>query len=202
MALPKTYRAVARFGAVSSTGDPEGEITETGRLPPDPLELPTGTILQRPPVHSAVKVAGERAYRRARRGETVELAEREVVVHRFEQLWREGDRAAFEISCSAGTYIRSLVADLGDAYCEELRRTAIGPFHVEDADPERLLALEEALAFLPAVELAEEDARAAAHGRAVPGAGEGVVRLLDRSGIVALAEPRDGQLKPIVGFRG
>jgi tRNA pseudouridine55 synthase len=202
MALPKTYRAVARFGAISSTGDPEGEITETGRMPPEPLELPTGTIRQRPPAHSAVKVDGERAYRRARRGEAVELPEREVTVHRFEQLWREGDRAGFEIECSAGTYVRSLIADLGDAYCEELRRTAIGPFRVQDADPERLIALEEALGFLPAVELAEEDARAAAHGRAVPGAGEGVVRLLDEAGIVALAEPRDGRLKPIVGFRG
>lgn len=144
MALPKTYRAVARFGAVSTTGDPEGEITETGAIPPDPLELPVGDITQRPPAYSAVKVGGVRAYKRARRGEEVELPERQVTVYRFDQLWRRGDRAEFEIECSSGTYVRSLIADLGDAYCESLRRTAIGPFRVEDADS--FLPLADALA--------------------------------------------------------
>lgn len=133
MELPKTYRVVARFGAVSTTGDPDGEITETGRIPADPLALPTGRVLQRPPAYSAVKVHGVRAYRLARRGERVELPEREVTVHRFEQVWRRGDRAEFEIECSSGTYVRSLVADLGDAYSESLRRTAVGPFSVEEA---------------------------------------------------------------------
>src|SRR3954463_13309018 len=69
MALPKAYRAVARFGAVSTTGDPEGEIAETGVMPAGPLELPSGPIRQRAPAFSAVRVAGERAYVRARRGE-------------------------------------------------------------------------------------------------------------------------------------
>ncbi len=69
--LPKTYVAVARFGAVSSTGDPEGEITETGLVPSGELALPTGVVRQRPPAFSAVKVGGERAYRLARRGEAV-----------------------------------------------------------------------------------------------------------------------------------
>jgi tRNA pseudouridine55 synthase len=146
MSLPKAYRVVARLGATSTTGDPEGEITETGRLPPEDLELPTGTIRQRTPAYSAAKVGGERAYRRARRGEAVDPGERVVEVHRFAELWREGDRAGFEIECSSGTYVRSLIADLGDAYCEELRRTAIGPFSVDEAGLE--LALEAALARL------------------------------------------------------
>ena len=133
MALPKTYRVRARLGATSSTGDPEGEITETGVLPPEGLVLPSGEIRQRPPAYSAVKVRGVRAYRRARRGEEVEVPERLVTVHRFEQLSRRGDRAEFEIECSSGTYVRSLIADLGDAYCETLRRTAIGPFSVSEA---------------------------------------------------------------------
>ena len=77
---------------------------------PDPLPLPTGEVRQRPPAHSAVKVAGERAYRRARRGEAVEMPERTVTVHRFELLARAGDRAEFEIECSSGTYVRSLIA--------------------------------------------------------------------------------------------
>ncbi len=140
MELPKRYETVARLGASSSTGDTEGEITLTGRLPPDRPMLPTGEVSQRPPRHSAVKIDGERAYKRARRGEQFEVPERVVTVYRFEQLWRESDpqpggvsRAGFAIECSAGTYVRSLISDLGDAYCEQLRRTAIGPFEVGDA---------------------------------------------------------------------
>ncbi len=133
MGLRKTYRTRARFGAVSTTGDPEGEITETGNLPGE-LDLPTGQIRQRPPTYSAIKVAGERAYKRARRGETFEMPERIVEVHRFELLERMGDEAEFEIECSSGTYVRSLIADLGDAYCTSLRRTAIGQFSVDEAD--------------------------------------------------------------------
>jgi tRNA pseudouridine55 synthase len=133
MELPKSYETVARLGAISSTGDPEGEITHTGRLPAEAPQLLTGEIRQRPPIHSAVKIKGERAYRRARRGEAFQMPERIVTVHRFEQLWREGDRAGYGIECSSGTYVRSLIAGLGDAYCEELRRTAIGPFAVRDA---------------------------------------------------------------------
>jgi tRNA pseudouridine55 synthase len=158
MELPKRYETVARLGALSSTGDPEGEITETGRLPPDPPVLPTGEIRQRPPVYSAIKIKGERAYRKARRGECFEMPERIVTVSRFEQTWRERDRAGYLIECSSGTYVRSLIADLGDAYCEELRRTAIGSFLVRDATqlPPRgvawsdapLLSVEQALALL------------------------------------------------------
>jgi tRNA pseudouridine55 synthase len=160
MALPKRYETVARLGAVSSTGDPEGEITQTGRMPPDPPPLPTGELRQRPPIYSAVKIGGERAYKRARRGERFELPERLVTVYRFEQLWSDRDsanpRAGYEIECSAGTYVRSLIADLHDAYCEELRRTAIGPFRVQDAvapprrgeswQPPAPLSIEQALA--------------------------------------------------------
>ena len=150
MQARKTYRVTARFGAISTTGDRDGRIVETGRVPDGDLDLPTGEISQRPPAFSAIKVGGERAYRRARRGEDVEMPQRLVTVHRFEQLWREGERRGFEIECSSGTYVRSLIAALGDAYCEELRRTAIGPFDVEEADEEDPLALVDALARLEA----------------------------------------------------
>lgn len=202
MALPKTYRAVARLGATSTTGDPEGEIEVTGVRPAEPLRLPTGRIRQRPPAHSAVKVEGERAYRRARRGEAVDVPEREVVVHRFEELRRDGDRVELEVECSAGTYVRSLVADLGDAYCAELRRTAIGPFRVEEADGRTLVPLADALAFLPERRVEGEAALAASHGRAVEGSADGPVRLTDADGLIAVAEPADGGLRPVVGFRG
>ena len=132
VALPKTYRAVARLGWVSDTGDRDGELVHTGRLP-DELAIPVGEQQQRPPAYSAVKVKGKRAYELARRGEEVELEPRPVTVYRAELLWREADRAAFEIECSTGTYVRTLIADLGDAYCEELERTAIGPFRLEHA---------------------------------------------------------------------
>ena len=133
MELPKRYETIARLGATSTTGDTEGEIAHTGRFPPDPPDLPVGEVRQRPPIYSAVKIRGERAYARARRGEQFEMPERIVTVYRFEQLWREAEKAAYAIECSAGTYVRSLIADLGDAYCEHLRRTAIGPFTVEQA---------------------------------------------------------------------
>ena len=202
MALPKSYVTVARFGATSTTGDSDGEIEETGHVPLGDLDLPTGAIRQRPPAYSAIRVGGERAYKLARRGEAVELPEREVTVYAFDELSRDGDHRTFAIRCSAGTYVRSLIADLGDAYCEQLRRTAIGPFDVADADPERIVPLNDALAFLPEARLEGDDARRAAHGVAVAGASEGPTRLTDADGLIALAEPRGGQLKPIVGFRG
>jgi tRNA pseudouridine55 synthase len=133
MGLRKRYETVAQLGARSSTGDPEGEVELTGRFPPEGVELPTGEVRQRPPAHSAVKIGGVRAYKRARRGESFEMPERIVTVHSFHELWRREGSAAYEIECGSGTYVRSLIADLGDAYCLELRRTAIGPFEVSEA---------------------------------------------------------------------
>jgi tRNA pseudouridine55 synthase len=204
MGLPKTYEVVARLGAVSTTGDPEGEITETGRVPQLDAPLPTGTLMQRPPIWSAVRVQGRKAYERARAGEQFEMAPREVTVYRFELLDCDGDRARFVIECSAGTYVRALIADLGDAYCTELRRTRIGPFAVEDADPTRVLPLERALAFLPRIELDPDAAWRAGHGQTIPGEADAEhVLLADADGPVAIAQPRpDGVLKPVVGFRG
>jgi tRNA pseudouridine55 synthase len=204
MELPKTYQVTARFGAVSSTGDPEGEIVETGVTPADDVHLPTGRVIQRPPAFSAVKVEGRRAYALARAGARPELPEREVEVYRFEQTWREGERRGFEIECSSGTYVRALIAELGDAYCERLRRTQIGPFDVVDADPERTINLNRALDFLPELRLEPAEAQRAEHGVALSGpAADGVIRLTDSEGLIALAEPRGeaGRLKPIVVLR-
>jgi tRNA pseudouridine55 synthase len=205
MALRKRYQATARFGAVSSTGDPDGEIVPTGVVPDGGLELPVGRLRQRPPAYSAVKLGGRRAYTLARAGIDVQTAEREVEVYRFEEHWRDGARRGFEIECSSGTYVRSLIADLGDAYCEQLRRTAIGDFEVSDADPERPVALNDALSFLPAIALDDELARRASHGAAVPipGPVAPIVRLTDADGLIALAEPgpAPGTARPVVGLR-
>ena len=201
MGLPKRYETVARLGFTSTTGDPEGEI-KPGTMPGDELHLPTGIIKQTPPAYSAIKIKGKRAYALARAGEEVEIPEREVLVSRFELLSREYGRAKFVIECSSGTYVRSLIMDLNDAYCVELRRTRIGDFDVADASEERLISLDDALSFMPVVELSGEHAEQASHGAAVPGRAKGICRLRDTDGLIALAEPRGGAtLKPIVGFR-
>jgi tRNA pseudouridine55 synthase len=208
MALPKTYRAVARLGWTSTTGDTEGELAQTGRIPDDP-QITTGDLMQRPHAFSAVKVGGRRAYEIAREGEAPELAERPVSIYRADRLSLDGERAEFEIECSSGTYVRSLVTDLGDAYCEQLERTAIGAFRLEDADPDRLVPLREALAFLPERALSAEEAGAVSHGRGVAagadvapaGAAEGEhFRLTYEGELVAIAEPRAAELKPVVVF--
>jgi tRNA pseudouridine55 synthase len=177
MALPKTYRAMARLGWRSSTADPEGELTETGLLPED-LSLPLGRVRQRVPMTSAVKVGGERLYRKARRGEQVETPEREVMVHRAELIEADAERACYEIECSSGTYVRALIETLNDAYCESLRRVAIGRFRVEDAGTE--LTANEALGFMPEYRLSEEEAQAVSHGQAIA---------TRRSSLIARPEP-------------
>ncbi len=178
LGLPKTYVATARLGWRSSTGDPDGELTETGRMPAS-LELPVGPISQRVPMTSAVKVDGERLYRKARRGEEVERPVREVTIHRADLLEAAGDRATFEVECSSGTYVRTLIEELGDAYCLSLRRIAIGPILLPpDSAPTRDGwdgLLEEAaraeigsanalLAHLPALTLDPETARLLRNG--------------------------------------
>jgi tRNA pseudouridine55 synthase len=149
--LPKVYLATARLGWRSSTGDPDGELTETGAVPGS-LELPTGIVRQRVPMTSAVRVGGERLYKKAHRGEVVETPERDVEVRRAELLAAGDGLARYEIECSAGTYVRTLVETLGDAYCAELRRTAIGPFRVEDAGEQ--VEVERVRELVPAVEAA------------------------------------------------
>jgi len=133
--LPKTYLATARLGWTSSTGDSDGELTETGVVAAS-LELPTGTVRQSVPMTSAVRVGGERLYKKAHRGEVVKTPVRDVEVHRADLLSSGDGYAHYEIECSAGTYVRTLIETLDDAYCSDLRRVAVGPFRVEEAGRE------------------------------------------------------------------
>jgi tRNA pseudouridine55 synthase len=213
MGQDKTYETVAQLGATSTTGDPEGQVTVTGRIPDEAAVLPTGLVRQRPPAYSAIRIDGERAYKRARRGEEVVVPEREVTVHDFEQLSRDDDRAAFRIRCSSGTYVRTLVADLGDAYCLELRRTAIGSFSVDDAqspeadrDDWRLIPLHELLtAVIPTVELDAENARRAGFGQRIEVPDRPDLQELglchDGEAIAIGRREPDGRIHPVVGFR-
>ena len=212
MPLSKTYLATARLGWRSSTGDPEGELSETGRIP-EQLALPTGRVRQRVPMTSAVKVAGERLYRKAQRGETVETPEREVEILRAELLEPGEGTAAYEIECSSGTYVRTLIETLSDAYCESLRRVAIGPFEIEDAGTE--LTPNEALGFLPERRLDAEEAQAVSHGQSIgsrssvlgvgdsaehriPNTEHRTVRLTFEGDLLAVARLEDDELKPEV----
>jgi tRNA pseudouridine55 synthase len=146
--LPKTYLATARLGWTSSTGDSDGELTETGVVPAS-LDLPTGTVRQSVPMTSAVRVGGERLYKKAHRGEVVKTPVRDVEVHRADILSSGDGYAHYEIECSAGTYVRTLIETLDDAYCSDLRRVAVGPFRVEEAGRE--LPVPQVAELVPAV---------------------------------------------------
>jgi tRNA pseudouridine55 synthase len=230
----KTYRATVCFGASSTTDDLEGELTPS--LGPAPsreaveagLGAFRGPISQRPPDYSAIKVAGRRAYAMARAGESVELTPREVTIHRLQLVgWdgSDGDRpiAVLEVECSAGTYIRALARDLGEAvgtgaYLGALSRTSSGPFRIEQAIPlERvraaaaegpaaiealLLPIDAGLEALPEVVVSESDVTAITRGQfiraAIPAnADSAPIRVRDAAGrLVAIAAVRDGRLAP------
>jgi tRNA pseudouridine55 synthase len=150
---------------------------------------------------SAVKVEGERLYKKAHRGEAVETPTRTVTVHRAELLDHDGDEARFEVECSSGTYIRTLVETLGDAYCSALRRTAIGPFDVPDGDPVEVPAAD-LVSFLPERELDAGEATLVGHGRPVPARPGGPpgrnVRLTHDGALIAVARQDGDNLKPEV----
>ena len=141
---PKVYDALVRFGSETATDDREGQTTRSAVAPPGAGEIEAalapfrGVIRQVPPAYAAVKVGGRAAYSRARAGETVDLAAREVQVYRLEMTeWNSPD-ARLLIVCGSGTYVRSLARDLGRAigsaaHLAALRRLAIGALDVADA---------------------------------------------------------------------
>lgn len=150
--VTKRYETAVDLSALTSTGDPEGEVVEEH----DPLsesELKTriaelrGEVDLRIPAASAVKIGGERAYRLHRRGVAVEMPMRRTTVHALELLGYDGRVARLGVHISSGGYVRALAEALG-GHCVSLRRTHVGPFDVQDADPERIVSPDEALALL------------------------------------------------------
>jgi tRNA pseudouridine55 synthase len=144
--LDKEYEATIRLGATSTTGDPEGEITETSLAENAPTESEIGAVLgefvgeieQVPPIFSAIKIGGERAYRLARKGKEVEMPKRKVTVYSIEFLSYEFPYLRIRTKVSSGTYIRSLARDVGEklgigGYLTSLRRTRVGDFDVAEA---------------------------------------------------------------------
>jgi len=177
--LDKTYEGTGRLGAETDTLDAEGSIVRTTPVDAtrEAVERAVGSLvgrtLQRPPSYSAVKVGGRKLYEAARKGETLEAPPRPIHVEAFEVLAYEPPDFSFRVTCSAGTYVRVLVADAGSflgcgAHLIRLRRSAIGPFRVEDAgapgEAREPLPMERAVAHLPRVQLDAVEAGAAANG--------------------------------------
>lgn len=192
---PKTYVATARLGWRSDSGDSDGELTHTGRVPDDP-QLPTGVLELPVPKLSAIKVDGERLYAKARRGDDFEAPVREMTVYRAERMALDAETAVFEIDCAGGTYIRSVVATLEDAYCAELRRTRVGDLRIEDADPELLLDPLDVLSHLESRELSTDEASELIFGRAlrVDDPDAGPLRLVVNDRLLGVGNVADGEL--------
>lgn len=139
--LDKTYEFTAKLGEKSTTGDPEGEITKTSEHVPDDDEINsvlkkfTGVITQTPPAFSAIKINGRRAYKLAREGKEVEIPPRQVKISRLEVIDYSYPYLKCVCDVSSGTYIRTLVEDIGKAlntgaYCKQLKRSSIGKFDI------------------------------------------------------------------------
>ena len=189
----KAYRFTACFGEARDTDDLEGRIIATSDVRPEDADiraaLPsfTGTVSQVPPVYSAIKIDGERSYKRARDGAGQLPLARDVEIARFELVDRpDRDHAVFEVDCGKGTYIRSLARDLGEmlgtvAHVSELRRTQCGPFSENDAisldklaesvlsapPQDSLLPVTTALDDIPALAMTDTQTDHLRHGRAV-----------------------------------
>ena len=215
----KEYVVTAAFGITTSTLDAEGEVVaekDTSSLTEEDVRSAmkafVGDIEQVPPMVSAVKVGGEPLYRKARRGEDVERAPRHVRVHElgldsFEPGPRA--RATLRVRCTRGTYVRSLVADIGDALAvgasvATLRRTRVGAFTETDAilisevTPEALRPMETAVAGYPRRSVDETGARALVHGKPLaPGGIDGVYAVYGPDGLLAMAEDREGEARSL-----
>jgi tRNA pseudouridine55 synthase len=150
--LDKRYVTDVDLTARTSTGDPEGKVVERVE-PPSPEELEQrlerlrGEVELPIPAASAVRIGGERAYRLARRGIAVEMPLRRSRVDALDVITYSGDAVRLDLRVSSGTYVRAIAEALG-GHCRTLRRTEVGPFRVEDADPERVIPEAEALATL------------------------------------------------------
>jgi tRNA pseudouridine55 synthase len=195
--LDKRYRVEIRLGLRTTTGDGEGEVVEETELPTRrQIEALEGEVELPVPQASAVKVGGERAYRLHRRGVAVEMPTRRSTVHGLRIVYFEPPLLQLDLHVSSGTYVRAIADALG-GHCRSIRRTAVGPFHVDDADEEVVLPPLAALVHLPERRLDDEEARKIRSGRAVAGEGDGPVALWVGDGeLVAVGRAKDGVIHP------
>ncbi len=226
----KRYRFALEWGSATSTDDAEGEVVATSDVRPDEAAvramLPrfTGTIMQRPPIYSAIHVDGERAYDLARAGKLTELPERPVTIDALTLLSHSAERSTFDMACEKGTYVRSLARDLAEAlgtrgHVTLLRRTAVAGFTEEDsvlietleAAPDRdalLKPVAVALTHLPELPMSGDDAAALRNGGAVLLRGaQAPVALAEawasvNGAAVAIGEVRAGHFHPSRVLKG
>ena len=148
--LDKVYEATLRLGQTSSTGDPEGEITDVSDMVPSQSNVESvlatfiGEIKQRPPMYSAIKINGQRAYKLARKGEVFEVPERTVTIFSLDLIDYTYPEIKIRVHVSSGTYIRTLAEDIGkllgtSAYCSQLRRTKISDQSVTQASTDFII---------------------------------------------------------------
>jgi tRNA pseudouridine55 synthase len=199
----KVYRFAIKWGSATTTDDAEGSVIATSDIRPERAALEavlpqfTGTILQRPPIFSALKIDGERAYDLARAGEAVELQPRPIDIDAIALVEHGSEQTVLEVTCGKGTYVRALARDIAEAlgtrgHVSLLHRAAVGPFHDQDAvtiDQLEALSLEErdallkpvasGFADLPEIRLDPQQATAVRHGNAVLLTGAGAPVSLD-----------------------
>lgn len=223
----KGYDFTVAWGTATATDDAEGEVVATSDVRPDAAAIAAvlprfrGAIAQRPPAYSALKVDGRRAYARARAGETVELAERNVTIHALDLVEAGPEAARLSLLCSKGTYVRSLARDLAEAlgtvgHVSALRRTKAGPFVLaqaisldnlasllQEAQLEQaVLPLTAGLDDIPAFAVSPEEALALRNGQRLPGhpALHGLYLATDGPVPVALVDVSDHQIRVVRGF--
>lgn len=199
MQYDKTYETVIELGVLTETDDADGARTETRPvLSRAELEAASakllGEIVQVPPRYSAVKVGGRKLYDYARKGKDVEAPERRVRVDELALLSYDPPRASFRIRGSKGLYIRSIARDLG-GHVAVLRRTACGPFRVEDAGSD-LLPMDVALMHLPELRLTTEELHRFETGRTVERPIDGIVRVYCGPRFVGIGEKAVSGMKP------
>lgn len=194
--LDKRYVTEIRLGVRTSTGDLEGEPLEETPLPTlEEIESLRGEVELPVPQASAVKIAGERAYRLYRRGVTVEMPTRHSTIHELEILRHEPPALVLDLRVSSGTYVRAIAAALG-GHCVSLRRIAVGPFRVEDADADRVLPPGAAVGHLPARELTDAERELVLTGRPVYGSETGPLALLHDGRLVAVGIGDEALIRP------
>ena len=222
----KGYAFTVAWGTATATDDAEGAVVAESPVRPDAAGiramLPrfTGAITQTPPAYSALKIDGERAYKLARAGEAVVLAERHLTIHALDLLDARADAADFAVTCSKGTYVRSLARDLALAlgtvgHVAALRRTRAGPFTLDEAisldklaallqagDEQAILPLTAGLDDIPALPVTPEDATLLRSGRTLPGhpASHGLYLATDGPVPVALVEVSSTVVRVVRGF--
>ena len=195
--LDKRYRTEIQLGMTTTTGDAEGEelgegpvcsTTDLGKRLVGAIELPV-------PAASAVKIDGERAYKRLRRGEEFEMPLRTSTIHSLDVVEQTDARVTLDLLVSSGTYVRAIAHHLG-GHCLSIRRLNVGPFDVASADSCVVVNPAAALPFLPAIDVDEAEAHALRNGRTLPTTGSGMARAIYRDELVAVVRRADGSAHP------